>query len=195
MVRLLHNNYHVDRTGKRYFDQGFHVQSEYLSNTRAEQAIEAIATYSFDMHSQFAAEQKERITYYQKQTHQTSSSEPSDKRDKKEHISLFKRIKEKFISKADKKPSDKDNLISLKIDEFNLVSEKGYPRDGDRCIYIWRTRENDIRWQVGIYDRTQHAFFITFGESTFITDKNKVIAWKRINSGEGISGLNQGNAD
>jgi hypothetical protein len=237
MVRLLHNNYHIDKTGKRCFDQGFHVQSDYLSCTRIDQAVDAIATYSFDMHSHFAteqrqhnteqkqpapvqkqrvtvqkqsaAEQKQRMSYYQNQTnekenHRIQTVEASkyignDKNqtkieDKNEHITLLQQIKNKLNNIFAKNQNNQNeeisnNTISIKIEDFNLISEKGLPRDGDRCIYIWRTKEKELRWQVGIYDRAQHSFFITFGESTFVTDKSKVIAWKRITTGEGIYGI------
>lgn len=44
------------------------------------------------------------------------------------------------------------------------------------------------KWQVGAYEWSNRAFTVQFGNNHFVTDKNKVIAWKRIDSTQGIIG-------
>ena len=40
----------------------------------------------------------------------------------------------------------------------------------------------------GAYEWSNRAFTVQFGNNHFVTDKNKVIAWKRIDSTQGIIG-------
>jgi hypothetical protein len=182
-ARLLHNNYHVGKDGSRVFDKGFHVQSEYLSHSGIGAIIHAIETYSFENHRQMVQEQKERMNSYLERVAQEQTDAQKPK-------TLWQRIKDVFFKSGNAETASETahNNIAIHLDGFLPVSEVGYPKQGERCVYIWKTRERQPRWQVGMYDRTLRAFVVNYGENKFVTDRNKVIYWKRIDVCEGIQG-------
>ena len=68
--------------------------------------------------------------------------------------------------------------------DFNFVNKFGYPDNGTRCIYIWKTKNGIYQWQIGEYISKKRQFVIKFSDQTFITDWRKVIAWKYVWKGD-----------
>lgn len=161
-VRLMHNNYHLSETGHRIFDHGFHVQSNYTSKTTFEIALRNIEEYEFDVHK------THELLAKNARTTKKAMKNP-------EKVSIWKRIKQFFH-----KETDSDNF-TIVIDHFRIVSKHGYPKNGDRCMYIWEnpfTKER--RWQTGVYNAQKKNFTVEYDGKLFTTAQHKVIAWKRI---------------
>lgn len=74
--------------------------------------------------------------------------------------------------------------FQLDFSDFNLVNKFGYPDNGTRCIYIWKTKNGIYQWQIGEYVSKKRQFVIKFSDQTFITDWRKVIAWKYVWKGD-----------
>lgn len=172
-VRLLHNNYHVDDNGKRVFDHGFHVQSNYTSCTNFQTALNTICTYSFRIHQRDVAKEEQL----------RAASIAEEQRESNGWLARWKRRLGRIFGKKEKEKQE----YAVLLEGFRTVEKAGYPKNGDRCIYIW---ENSISkeksWQTGIYDNISRSFKVTYGDKVFTTSRNKVVAWKRINAKEGI---------
>lgn len=182
-VRLYHNNYHVE-DGKRVFEKSFHIQSDFTSNTTAKFAFENIETYSWDMHRVNAAEASGHENH-------ASVSKKKKKASGLKHLLMSLLGNKKTSNNAaentdDAKPVD----FELEFSDFNLVKEYGYPEDGMRCIYVWKTKNNIYQWQIGEYKAKKGRFIIKFDEQEFITDRNKVVAWKYVWKGK-LSEVNE----
>ena len=66
--------------------------------------------------------------------------------------SLFQRKDEEDQKNAaddDKKEDPAE--FQLNFSDFNLVRKYGYPDNGTRCIYIWKTKNGIYQWQIGEY--------------------------------------------
>ena len=176
-VCLYHNNYHINEEGKRVFDKGFHIQSEYLSRTTIDKALEAIETYSYSKHRS-AAKVNSKLT-------NGSDKEAAGFAANKRVKGLLEKVRGWFAAWNTK---ETEEHLGLRLDNFKIPSRDGYPHDGERCVYIWEGRDGERKWQVGAYEWSKRAFTVQFGNNHFVTDKNKVIAWKRIDSTQGIIG-------
>ncbi len=179
-VRLYHNNYHIE-DGKRVFEKSFHIQSDFTSNTTAKFAFENIETYSWDMH---------RVNASETGTHGNGISVGRNKKKRSGIKSLFLSLfgNKASFAKTKREVTDTEGAepldFELNFSDFNLVKEYGYPEDGMRCIYIWKTKNNIYQWQIGEYKAKKGRFIIKFDEQEFITDKNKVVAWKYVWKGK-----------
>ena len=88
--------------------------------------------------------------------------------------------------------------FQLNFSDFNLVRKYGYPDNGTRCIYIWKTKNGIYQWQIGEYIAKKKQFVIKFSDQTFITDWRKVVAWKYVWKGDlnwSYGGTDEKNAD
>jgi len=72
---------------------------------------------------------------------------------------------------------EKLESIFFQTDNWNLVSEKGYPEDGENCFVLWKTETGDIDWFVGGYDENNESFIADYGLGNFCLDRKYVIAW------------------
>ena len=177
-VRLLHNNYHIVDE-HREFEKGFHIQSEFTSNTKIKYAIENIETYSWSMHRVH-----EREAMLEQKKNETGK------------MGFWSRVARAFRYVFHKQEDDesknqtddnrKDDPIDFQLDfsDFNFVNKFGYPDNGTRCIYIWKTKNGIYQWQIGEYISKKRQFVIKFSDQTFITDWRKVIAWKYVWKGD-----------
>lgn len=190
-VRLLHNNYHVENN-QRVFEKSFHIQSDFTSNTKIRFAFENIETYSWSMHRVHAKEAE------------------LERKKNEEKKGLFSRIGQAFASlfqrkdeEDQKNAADDDRKedpaeFQLNFSDFNLVRKYGYPDNGTRCIYIWKTKNGIYQWQIGEYIAKKKQFVIKFSDQTFITDWRKVVAWKYVWKGDlnwSYGGTDEKNAD
>lgn len=174
-VRLYHNNYHIENN-KRVFEKSFHIQSDFTSNTTAKYAFENIETYSWDMH-------RVNIDNTEKQSNVLSEKEKKKSKIRQFFGSLFGN---KDTDKYTNENADDAKSVNFELffSDFNLVKECGYPEDGMRCIYIWKTKNDIYQWQLGEYNARKRRFIIKFDEQAFVTDRNKVVAWKYVWKGK-----------
>ncbi len=185
-VQLLHNNYHLLHNGERKFVRGFHIQGEYTDHVMVSTAIRAIETYSFDKHraSSEVKRQRKETESKSRQAVQSVMALAVDETVKK-YVpgSLWKKIKGWFQGRkrADGQPIGKEPF-SVQIHNFNMVEKAGYPSDGEWCIYIWKAKTGEYRWQNGVYDADKGCFVISYKEVSCITGKRKVIAWKKLDN-------------
>lgn len=176
-VQLLHNNYHIQKNGDRKFVHGFHVQNDYCSHTSLQNAVRTIETYSYDKH-------KASVMAKQVEIKEKALVPPVDVFVEKRGFSeRLRKIKEWFEAKRDKITSESKNNFNVEITDFNVVERAGYPKNGDRCIYIWEDKNGEKRWQTGVYDKRKGCFIISFKEVNYITVDKKVLAWKRLDNG------------
>ena len=62
--------------------------------------------------------------------------------------------------------------------DWNLVSEKGLPEDGEWCFIIYKTdREPQYDFFVGGYNEEQKEFWVSFGYGGAVVDAENVVAW------------------
>ena len=64
------------------------------------------------------------------------------------------------------------------IHDFNVVSEVGYPEDGDFCWLIWADDEGDYNFSFGGYFQEKHEFYGNCGLGGMVLDDKYVVAWK-----------------
>lgn len=75
----------------------------------------------------------------------------------------------------------KNNFFDL--NDFQLVSECGYPKNQSICIYIWEDKNGQLAWQTGIYNQNLEQFSVRYGQIVYAIKQNKVIAWKKMSAG------------
>lgn len=75
----------------------------------------------------------------------------------------------------------KNNFFEL--NEFQLVSEHGYPKNQTICIYIWEDKNGQLAWQTGIYNQKLKHFSVRYGQTVYAVKESKVIAWKKMSAG------------
>ncbi len=64
------------------------------------------------------------------------------------------------------------------MNDFNLVSEKGYPEDGEFCWVIWKTYNGEYDFSFGGYFEDKHEFYGNCGLGGMVLDEKDVVAWK-----------------
>lgn len=67
--------------------------------------------------------------------------------------------------------------FSLSVDKWNLVSEKGLPKDGEWCFLVWKSSTGEIDWSVGGYSESEKTFYVNFGLGGLVLDAELVLAW------------------
>lgn len=67
--------------------------------------------------------------------------------------------------------------FSLRVDKWNLVSEKGLPEDEEWCFLVWKTEEGEFEWSVGGYSESEQRFYVNFGQGGLVLDAADVVAW------------------
>lgn len=177
-VRLLHNNYHV-KDGHRVFEKGFHIQSEFTSNTKIKYAIENIETYSWSMHRVH-----EREAVLEKKKNESEKKGFWSRVAQTLHLAFHKQEEDEVKNQTDDVRKEDPTDFQLDFSDFNFVNKFGYPDNGTRCIYVWKTKNGIYQWQIGEYVSKKRQFVIKFSDQTFITDWRKVIAWKYVWKGD-----------
>ena len=70
----------------------------------------------------------------------------------------------------------------FELNNFQLVSEQGYPKNQTICIYIWKDKNEQLFWQTGIYNQKLKQFSVRYGTTVYAINEDKVIAWKKMNA-------------
>ena len=70
----------------------------------------------------------------------------------------------------------------FELNNFQLMSEQGYPKNQTICIYIWKDKNEQLFWQTGIYNQKLKQFSVRYGTTVYAINEDKVIAWKKMNA-------------
>lgn len=95
--------------------------------------------------------------------------------DKTAEQTLWQKVKS-FVSGLFKKRS------FFELNDFQLVSDQGYPKNQTICIYVWKDKNEQLSWQTGIYNQKLKQFSVRYGASVYSIKQDKVIAWKKMNA-------------
>lgn len=182
-VQVFHNNYKVKAKGERSFTQGFHLQSPACADTNIDYALSVIKNYKYKpeecaLHSdgkRAAAQKKLKMKKLQEQEKAAVSIETLLE-DAPETLTIWQKLK-RVIHRLIKK----NNFFDL--NDFQLVSECGYPKNQSICIYIWEDKNGQLAWQTGIYNQNLEQFSVRYGQIVYAIKQNKVIAWKKMSAG------------
>ena len=66
--------------------------------------------------------------------------------------------------------------FSISEEKWNYILEKGYPEDGEMCIFIYKYA-NKYSYEFGGYCENKHEFYVNFGLGSMVCDAQNVIAW------------------
>lgn len=180
-VQLYHNNYVVKKRGVREFTQGFHVQSSACSDTNISHALSIIKNYEYKPEEYALHNSKNPIEKKKAKQHQLEKMEmtavPLEELlgEKMAEQTLWQKLKSYVFALLKKR-----NFFEL--NDFQLVSEQGYPKDQTICIYIWKDRNEQMFWQTGIYNQKLKQFSVRYGATVYAIKQEKVIAWKKMNA-------------
>jgi hypothetical protein len=67
--------------------------------------------------------------------------------------------------------------FKLNVDNWNIVSEKGLPTDGEFCFLVWKSSDGEYNWSVGGYNKNEKEFYVDFGLGGLVLEEKNVIAW------------------
>ena len=95
--------------------------------------------------------------------------------DKTAEQTLWQKVKS-FISGLFKKRS------FFELNDFQLVSDQGYPKNQAICVYIWKDKNEQLFWQTGIYNQKLKQFSVCYGTVRYAINGDNVIAWKKMNA-------------
>lgn len=181
-VQLYHNNYAVRKKGVREITQGFHVQSSACSDTDIGYALSIIRNYEYKPEEYALHNSKvnpiEIKKAKQKQAEKMEMSAVSLEEllgERSETPTLWEKVKA-FVRGLFKKKS------FFELNDFQLVAEKGYPKNQTVCIYIWEDKNGQISWQTGMYHQKLEQFSVRYGTTVYAIKQDKVIAWKKMNA-------------
>lgn len=182
-VQLFHNNYKVRANGERTFTQGFHIQSPACADTNMDYALSVIKNYRYKpeeslLHSdgnRATAQKKLKIKKLQEQERMAISLETL-LCDEPEILTIwqkFKRVIRRLIKKN----------YFFELNDFQLVSENGYPKNQSICVYIWKDKNGQLAWHTGIYNQKLEQFSVRYGQIVYAINQSKVVAWKKVSAG------------
>ena len=181
-VQLYHNNYAVRKKGVREFTQGFHVQSSACADTDIGYALSIIKNYEYKpedyaLHnSKVNPSKKKKLKQHQaEKMEMTAVSLEEMLGEKTEERTLWQKVKSYVAGLFKEK-----NFFDL--NDFQLVSEQGYPKNQTICIYVWKDRNEQLSWQTGIYNQKLKQFSVRYGATVYSIKQDKVIAWKKMNA-------------
>ena len=181
-VQLCHNNYAVRKKGVREFTQGFHIQSPVCADTDIRYALSIIKNYEYKpeeyaLHSgKLNKSEKMRVRQWQAEKMEKISL-PLEALlgEKTAEQTLWQKVKSYISSVFQKK-------TFFELNNFQLVSEQGYPKNQTICIYIWKDKNEQLFWQTGIYNQKLKQFSVRYGTTVYAINEDKVIAWKKMNA-------------
>lgn len=181
-VQLYHNNYAIRKRGVREFTQGFHVQSPACSDTNIDYALNIIKNYEYKpeeyaLHKgKVNPSEKKKAKQYKVEKMEIDAVPLEDiLGEKKEEPSIWQKLKSHIKELLKKK-------TFFELNDFQLVSEHGYPKNQTVCIYIWRDKNGNLFWQTGLYNQKMKHFSIRYGVAVYSIKQEKVIAWKKMNA-------------
>ena len=181
-VQLYHNNYAVRKKGVREFTQGFHIQSPVCADTDIRYALSIIKNYEYKpeeyaLHNSKLnkAEKRKAKQCQAEKMEKVSLSLEALLGEKTAEQTLWQKVKSYIFSVFKKKPF-------FELNNFQLVSEQGYPKNQTICIYIWKDKNEQLFWQTGIYNQKLKQFSVRYGTTVYAINEDKVIAWKKMNA-------------
>ena len=181
-VQLYHNNYAVRKKGVREFTQGFHIQSPVCADTDIRYALSIIKNYEYKpeeyaLHNSKLnkAEKRKAKQCQAEKMEKVSLSLEALLGEKTAEQTLWQKVKSYISSVFKKKPF-------FELNNFQLVSEQGYPKNQTICIYIWKDKNEQLFWQTGIYNQKLKQFSVRYGTTVYAINEDKVIAWKKMNA-------------
>ena len=181
-VQLYHNNYAVRKKGVREFTQGFHIQSPMCADTDIGYALSIIKNYEYKPEEY--ALHSGKLNKSEKMRARQCQAEKMEKislplevllGEKTAEQTLWQKVKS-YISSVFKKKT------FFELNNFQLVSEQGYPKNQTICIYIWKDKNEQLFWQTGIYNQKLKQFSVRYGTTVYAINEDKVIAWKKMNA-------------
>ena len=181
-VQLYHNNYAVRKKGVREFTQGFHIQSPVCADTDIRYALSIIKNYEYKPEEY--ALHNSKLNKAEKRKAQQCQAEKMEKvslsleallGEKTAEQTLWQKVKSYIFSVFKKKPF-------FELNNFQLVSKQGYPKNQTICIYIWKDKKEQLFWQTGIYNQKLKQFSVRYGTTVYAINEDKVIAWKKMNA-------------
>ena len=95
--------------------------------------------------------------------------------DKTAEQTLWQKVKP-FVSGLFKKRS------FFELNDFQLVSDQGYPKNQTICSYVGKDKNEQLSWQTGIYNQKLKQFSVCYGATVYSIKQDKVIAWKKMNA-------------
>lgn len=177
-VQLYHNNYVIRKNGVREFTNGFHLQNLSCEDTDITNAIKQIHNYEY-IPEEWAYHQnnREKIEKINKQHAQKEEENALSLEEllanEKERKTVWSQIKNYFRSMFRKK-------TVFDTYGFQMVSDHGYPKNKTLCIYIWKNKNEELFWQMGIYNQKAKQFSVKYGDAVYAVKQTKVIAWKKV---------------
>ena len=181
-VQLYHNNYAVRKKGVREFTQGFHIQSPVCADTDIRYALSIIKNYEYKpeeyaLHNSKLnkAEKRKAKQCQVEKMEKVSLSLEALLGEKTAEQTLWQKVKS-YISSVFKKKT------FFELNNFQLVSEQGYPKNQTICIYVWKDKNEQLFWQTGIYNQKLKQFSVRYGTTVYAINEDKVIAWKKMNA-------------
>ena len=181
-VQLYHNNYAVRKKGVREFTQGFHIQSPVCADTDIRYALSIIKNYEYKPEEY--ALHNSKLNKAEKRKAKQCQAEKMEKislpleallGEKTAEQTLWQKVKS-YISRVFQKKT------FFELNNFQLVSEQGYPKNQTICIYIWKDKKEQLFWQTGIYNQKLKQFSVRYGTTVYAINEDKVIAWKKMNA-------------
>ena len=181
-VQLYHNNYAVRKKGVREFTQGFHIQSPVCADTDIRYALSIIKNYEYKPEEY--ALHNSKLNKAEKRKAKQCQAEKMEKvslpleallGEKTAEQTLWQKVKSYISSVFQKK-------TFFELNNFQLVSEQGYPKNQTICIYIWKDKNEQLFWQTGIYNQKLKQFSVRYGTTVYAINEDKVIAWKKMNA-------------
>ncbi len=197
-VCLMHNNYRV-HDGIRIFETGYHIQNDWLEDTTFFRAFHYIEEYHWTPNHM-----ESHIDNDHDADHRAADVPAAAGHDQKvdaivseinESHSIFSRLKKMFFREDEDKTkvsamadsrnsadhsNQPQNVYHLHVTGFQIPSRSGYPRDGQRCIYVWKNKEGELNWQIGLYQSRPGRFEVVFGEKRIFCNKRDILAWKYV---------------
>lgn len=76
--------------------------------------------------------------------------------------------------------------LNIAEEKWNLVSEKGYPEDGEWCFLIYECK-GEYHYFVGGYHEDESQFYVNFGFGGAVVDAVDVYAWALFEDAEYLS--------
>ena len=181
-VQLYHNNYAVRKKGVREFTQGFHIQSPVCADTDIRYALSIIKNYEYKpeeyaLHNSKLnkAEKRKAKQCQAEKMEKVSLSLEALLGEKTAEQTLWQKVKSYISSVFQKK-------TFFELNNFQLVSKQGYPKNQTICIYIWKDKNEQLFWQTGIYNQKLKQFSVRYGTTVYAINEDKVIAWKKMNA-------------
>ena len=181
-VQLYHNNYTVEKNGVREFTQGFHIQSLMCSDTDIRYALSIIKKYEYKPEEY--ALHNSKLNKSEKRKSKQCQAEKMQKLTLSLEVLLGEKTAEPTLwQKAKSYISDLfKKKTFFELNDFRLVSEQGYPKNQEICVYIWKDKNEQLFWQTGIYNQKLKQFSVCYGTVRYAINEDKVIAWKKMNA-------------